>query len=112
MTIEGTHQKQRAAKYPRRPEMSLSELRVFGRSGTPISPLTLGTMNFGEGTGGAPGAPTGADESIRIIQSALGSGITAIDTADVYSQGQSEQVMGRALRGRRDDVFLATKFHG
>ncbi|MHA7302340.1 hypothetical protein [Pseudarthrobacter sp. MDT1-22] len=54
--------------------MSLSELRGFGQSGTPISPLTLGTMNFGEGSGGAAGglqaggAPTGADESIRIIQ--------------------------------------------
>lgn len=98
--------------------MSLSELRVFGRSGTPISPLTLGTMNFGEGPGASPGnaatggAPTGADESIRIIQSALDAGITAVDTADVYSQGESEQVVGRALRGRRDDVFLATKFHG
>jgi aryl-alcohol dehydrogenase-like predicted oxidoreductase len=98
--------------------MSLSELRVFGRSGTPISPLTLGTMNFGEGPGapgrGAPtgGAPSGADESIRIIQAALDAGITAVDTADVYSQGESEQVVGRALRGRRDDVFLATKFHG
>jgi aryl-alcohol dehydrogenase-like predicted oxidoreductase len=98
--------------------MSLSELRVFGRSGTPLSPLTLGTMNFGEGTGGAAGggptggAPTGADESIRIIQAALDAGITAVDTADVYSQGESEQVVGRALRGRRDDVFLATKFHG
>ncbi|MHC6595185.1 aldo/keto reductase [Arthrobacter sp. C152] len=92
--------------------MGLSELRVFGRSGTPISPLTLGTMNFGEGTGGPPGAPTGADEAIRIIHAALDAGITAIDTADVYSQGESEQVVGRALRGRRDDVFLATKFHG
>lgn len=92
--------------------MSLSELRVFGRSGTPISPLTLGTMNFGEGAGGQQGAPTGADESIRIINAALDAGITAVDTADVYSQGESEQVVGRALRGRRDDVFLATKFHG
>lgn len=66
----------------------------------------------GEGTGGPSGAPTGAEESIRIIHAALDAGITAIDTADVYSQGQSEQVVGRALRGRRDDVFLATKFHG
>lgn len=111
--------------------MGLSELRIFGRSGTPISPLTLGTMNFTEGFGSeaggagpsaggaaggvgpsATGAPTGAQESIRIINAALDAGITAVDTADVYSQGQSEQVVGRALRGRRDDVFLATKFHG
>jgi aryl-alcohol dehydrogenase-like predicted oxidoreductase len=59
--------------------MSLNQLRVFGRSGTLISPLTLGTMNFGEGTAAAPGgtagpaqgyAPTGAEDSIRIIHSA------------------------------------------
>ena len=67
--------------------MSLSELRVFGRSGTPVSPLTLGTMNFGEGNGGPHGAPTGAEESIRIIHAALDAGITAVDTADVYFAG-------------------------
>ena len=98
--------------------MSLSELRVFGRSGTPISPLTLGTMNFGEGPGGASdSAAQAAPPPARTKAFASSSppwtpGITAVDTADVYSQGESEQVVGRALRGRRDDVFLATKFHG
>ncbi|WP_432843964.1 aldo/keto reductase [Dactylosporangium sp. CA-092794] len=51
-------------------------------------------------------------ESIRIIHAALDAGITAIDTADVYAQGASEEIVGKAIKGRRDDVFLATKFHG
>ncbi|GAA2524883.1 aldo/keto reductase [Winogradskya humida] len=78
--------------------------RVLGRTGLLISPLTLGTMNFGRHQEEA--------ESIRIIQAALDAGLTAVDTADVYAQGVSEQIVGKALAGRRDDVFLATKFHG
>ncbi|MEU4227891.1 aldo/keto reductase [Nonomuraea sp. NPDC026600] len=78
--------------------------RILGRTGVLVSPLTLGTMNFGrwqeEG------------ESIRIIHAALDAGITALDTADVYAQGVSEEIVGKAIKGRRDDVFLATKFHG
>ena len=81
------------------------ESRRLGRSGVLVSPLTLGTMNFGEG------ANTGTDDSIRIIQAAVDAGITVIDTADAYTQGASEIVVGKALRGRRDDVVLATKFH-
>ena len=87
--------------------MSLSELRTLGRTGVPISPLTLGTLNFGTGS-----APTGPEDSIRIIRTALDAGITSVDTADIYSQGEAEAVVGRALQGRRDDVFLSTKFHG
>ncbi|MCU1527598.1 MAG: putative oxidoreductase, aldo/keto reductase family protein [Frondihabitans sp.] len=87
--------------------MSLSDLRSLGRSGVPLSPLTLGAMNFGDG------ANTAGDEAIRIVHSALDAGITAIDTADVYTQGASEVLIGEALAGgRRDEVFLATKFHG
>jgi aryl-alcohol dehydrogenase-like predicted oxidoreductase len=80
--------------------------RPFGRTGVQISTLTLGAMNFG--------ARANADheDSIRIIHRALDEGINAVDTADVYSQGESEQIVGKALRGRRDDVFLATKVHG
>jgi aryl-alcohol dehydrogenase-like predicted oxidoreductase len=84
--------------------MTIEVNRVLGRTGVLVTPLTLGTMNFGrwqeEG------------ESIRIIHAALDAGITAVDTADVYAQGASEEIIGRALKGRRDDVFLATKFHG
>lgn len=78
--------------------------RYLGRTGVRISPLTLGTMNFGRWQG--------EDESIRIIHAAIDAGVTAIDTADVYAQGVSEEVVGKAIAGRRDDVFLATKFHG
>jgi aryl-alcohol dehydrogenase-like predicted oxidoreductase len=81
--------------------------RPFGRTGVQLSSLTLGAMNFGH-----RGNPDHQD-SIRIIHRALDEGITAIDTADVYSDGESEQIVGKALAGgRRDDVFLATKFHG
>jgi aryl-alcohol dehydrogenase-like predicted oxidoreductase len=71
-----------------------------------VSPLCLGAMMFG-----AWGEPD-HDESIRIIHRALDAGINFIDTADVYSRGESEEIVGKALKGRRDDVVLATKFHG
>jgi aryl-alcohol dehydrogenase-like predicted oxidoreductase len=83
------------------------DYRPFGRTGVRISSLTLGAMNFGQ-----RGNPD-HDDSIRIIHRALDEGINAIDTADVYSNGESEEIVGKALAGgRRDDVFLATKFHG
>ncbi|MFG1886085.1 aldo/keto reductase [Micromonospora sp. NPDC049102] len=81
--------------------------RPFGRTGVRISSLTLGAMNFGQ-----RGNPDHED-GIRIIHRALDEGINAIDTADVYSNGESEEIVGKAVAGgRRDDVFLATKFHG
>ena len=52
------------------------------------------------------------DESIRIIHRALDAGINVIDTADVYARGESEEIVGKAIKGRRDDIVLATKFHG
>ncbi|MEN3608731.1 aldo/keto reductase [Plantactinospora sp. ZYX-F-223] len=83
------------------------DYRPFGRTGVLVSPLTLGAMNFG-----SRGNPD-HDDSIRIIHRALAEGINVIDTADVYSQGESEEIVGKALAdGRRDEVFLATKFHG
>ncbi|MEU8327642.1 aldo/keto reductase [Micromonospora sp. NPDC048839] len=83
------------------------EQRPFGRTGVRISSLTLGAMNFGQ-----RGNPDHED-GIRIIHRALDAGINAIDTADVYSHGESEEIVGKALAGgRRDEVFLATKFHG
>src|SRR3954464_5280403 len=83
------------------------ETRSLGRTGVQVSPLCLGAMMFG--------ARGEADhgESVRIIHRALDAGINFIDTADVYSRGESEEIVGRALAGgRRDDVVLATKFHG
>jgi aryl-alcohol dehydrogenase-like predicted oxidoreductase len=80
--------------------------RPLGRTGVQVSPLCLGAMMFG-----AWGNPDHA-ESIRIIHRALDAGINFIDTADVYSRGESEEIVGKALAGRRDDVVLATKVHG
>jgi len=83
------------------------EYRPLGRTGVSVSPLCLGTMMFG-----AWGNPD-HDESIRIIHRALDAGINFVDTADVYSRGESEEIVGKALAGgRRDRVVLATKFHG
>jgi aryl-alcohol dehydrogenase-like predicted oxidoreductase len=80
------------------------ELRPLGRSGVQVSQLCLGTMMFGAW------GNTDHDDSIRIIHRALDAGINFVDTADVYSAGESEEIVGKALKGRRDDVVLATKF--
>src|SRR2546429_8784542 len=80
--------------------------RPLGRTGVHVSSLCLGAMMFGAW------GERAHDASIRIIHGALDAGITFIDTADVYSRGESEEIVGKALRGRRDDVVLATKFHG
>jgi aryl-alcohol dehydrogenase-like predicted oxidoreductase len=79
---------------------------MLGRTGVSVSPLCLGAMMFG-----AWGNPD-HEESIRIIHRALDAGINFIDTADVYSRGESEEIVGKALEGRRDSVVLATKVHG
>src|SRR5829696_6882589 len=82
------------------------EYRGLGRTGMQVSPLCLGAMMFG-----AWGEPDHAT-SARIIHRALDAGINFVDTADVYSQGESEEIVGKALSGgRRDSVILATKFH-
>lgn len=79
------------------------EQRRLGATGVWVSNLCLGTMMFGEwGT-------KDHDESIRIIHRALDAGITFVDTADVYSAGESEVIVGKALAGHRDDIVLATK---
>jgi aryl-alcohol dehydrogenase-like predicted oxidoreductase len=80
------------------------QYRQLGRTGVQVSNLCLGAMMFG-----AWGEPD-HDASIRIIHAALDAGVTFVDTADVYSAGESEEIVGKALKGRRDDVVLATKF--
>jgi aryl-alcohol dehydrogenase-like predicted oxidoreductase len=78
------------------------EYRLFGHTGAKVSPLCLGAMNFGDATS--------AQDSIAIIHAALDAGINFIDTANVYNSGRSEEIVGKALEGKRDSVFLATKF--
>jgi aryl-alcohol dehydrogenase-like predicted oxidoreductase len=79
--------------------------RKLGRTGIEVSPYCLGAMMFG-----AMGN-SDHDDSIRIIHRALDAGINFVDTADVYSGGESEVIVGKALKGRRDDVVLASKVH-
>ena len=80
-------------------------MRTLGGTGIKVSPYCLGAMMFG-----AWGNPD-HEESIRIIHAALDGGINLVDTADVYSAGESEEIVGKALKGRREDVVLATKAH-
>jgi len=79
------------------------DLEPLGGSGIRVSRLALGAMSFG-----ALGN-TDVDECVAMIHRALDAGVNVIDTADVYSQGGSEEIVGRALAGRRDDVVLASK---
>ncbi len=79
------------------------EYRLLGRSGVRVSPLCLGTMNFG--------GPTPEAEAVRLIHKALDRGINFIDTANMYNGGESERVVGKALKGHRNRVVLATKVH-
>jgi aryl-alcohol dehydrogenase-like predicted oxidoreductase len=82
------------------------EYRALGRTGVVVSPLCLGAMMFGAW------GNTDHDDSIRIIHRAVDEGVNFVDTADVYSRGESEEIVGKALAGRRDRVVLATKVHG
>jgi aryl-alcohol dehydrogenase-like predicted oxidoreductase len=79
------------------------QYRTLGRTGVQVSTLVLGAMNFG------PLGRTGQDEVTAIVDAALAGGINLIDTADMYSQGVSESMVGKAIAGRRDDIVLATK---
>src|SRR4029079_13858342 len=81
----------------------LMQYRPLGRTGVQVSTLVLGAMNFG-----ALGRTT-QDEATAIVDAALDAGINLIDTADRYSAGESEEMVGKAIGGRRDDIVLATK---
>jgi aryl-alcohol dehydrogenase-like predicted oxidoreductase len=85
------------------------EYRQLGRSGLRVSALALGTMTFGgKGNFGAVGA-TDVEGARRQIDMAIGAGVNLIDTADAYSQGTAEEIVGRAIQGKRDDLLLSTK---
>ncbi|MER5895916.1 aldo/keto reductase [Streptomyces sp. NPDC001876] len=77
--------------------------RTLGRTGVQVSSLTLGTMNFGRI------GRTTQEEATAVVDAALEGGINVIDTADMYSDGESEEMVGKAIAGRRDDIVLATK---
>src|ERR1700688_1473392 len=79
------------------------QYRTLGRTGVQVSSLVLGAMNFGAL------ARTTQDEVTAIVDVALEAGVNLIDTADMYSNGESEEMVGKAIAGRRDDIVLATK---
>jgi aryl-alcohol dehydrogenase-like predicted oxidoreductase len=79
------------------------QYRTLGRTGVQVSTLVLGAMNFGKI------GNTTQEEVTAIVGAALDAGVNLVDTADMYSAGQSEEMVGRAIAGRRDDVVLATK---
>ncbi|MCX4551258.1 aldo/keto reductase [Streptomyces sp. NBC_01500] len=79
------------------------QYRTLGRTGVQVSSLALGAMNFGRI------GHTTQEEVTAVVDAALAGGINLIDTADVYSGGESEELVGKAIAGRRDDIVLATK---
>ncbi len=79
------------------------QYRTLGRTGVQVSTLALGAMNFG------PIGDTSQEDAIAIVDAALEAGINFIDTADMYGEGVSEEMVGKAIAGRRDDLVLATK---
>ncbi|MER5525181.1 aldo/keto reductase [Streptomyces sp. NPDC002677] len=79
------------------------QYRTLGRTGVQVSALALGAMNFG-----AIGRTT-QEDATALVDAALDAGINLIDTADMYGQGESEEMVGKAIAGRRDDLVLATK---
>src|SRR3954465_11034845 len=85
------------------------EQRFLGDSGLSVSALTFGTMTIGGRDRFAKMGTLGVDETGRILDLLRDSGVTTLDTADVYSYGGAEEVLGQALKGRRDDFVLVTK---
>jgi aryl-alcohol dehydrogenase-like predicted oxidoreductase len=83
----------------------------LGTTGLDVSPIAIGAMTFGEPTRGHPVWSFGEEESRKLIKHALDAGINFFDTANMYSQGSSEEILGRALKdyANRDDVVIATK---
>ena len=85
------------------------EYRQLGRSGLKVPVLSFGTASFGGGGVFEAFGTTGVEEAKRLVSVCIEAGVTMFDSADVYSQGRAEEVLGAALRGRRDQVLISTK---
>jgi aryl-alcohol dehydrogenase-like predicted oxidoreductase len=88
------------------------ERRVLGRGGPAVSTLALGTMGFGGRAGFQAAGQAGLEEARRQVDLCLAAGVNLVDTADIYSDGDAETILGQAIAGRRDEVVLATKVGG
>ena len=88
------------------------EMRFLGHSGLQVSVLSFGTMTFSGPDGWARVGSTQVDDARVMLDMCLDAGINLVDTADVYSGGQSEEILGEAIKGRRDRIVLATKVFG
>src|SRR5580692_11715106 len=85
------------------------ELRRLGKSGLKVSALSLGAMTFGESQTFMKGVTSSDDEARRVFDRAIDAGINLVDTANVYSEGRSEELTGQWIKGKRDRMLLATK---
>src|SRR5262245_23700698 len=85
------------------------ELRSLGRSGLKVSAMSLGAMTFGESETFMRGVTSTDDEARRVFDAAIDAGINLIDTANVYSEGRSEEFVGKCVAGKRDKLLVATK---
>ena len=85
------------------------EYRQYGKSGLRVSALSLGAMTFGEAQGFMKGVHSGDAEARRVFDAALAAGLDTVDTANGYSEGRSETLLGEWMKGRRHAVTLATK---
>src|SRR5574342_307166 len=85
------------------------EHRTLGRSGLAVSRIAFGAMTLGDAQGFMKGVTSAEAEGRRILDRALDAGLDTVDTANVYSEGQSEEILGRWLEGKRERVVLATK---
>lgn len=87
------------------------EYRLLGRSGFKVPALTFGTGTFGgKGDFFKAWGETGAKEATRLVDICLEAGVTMFDSADIYSDGVSEEVLGAAIKGRRNKLLISTKF--
>ena len=85
------------------------ELRSLGKSGLRVSALSLGAMTFGESTSFMKGVTSPDDEARRVFDASIEAGVNLVDTANVYSEGRSEELTGQWVKGKRDKVLVATK---
>jgi aryl-alcohol dehydrogenase-like predicted oxidoreductase len=85
------------------------EYRQLGRSGLRVSAVSLGTMTFGGGGGFAKVGNLDVDEARNVLDRCVDAGVNLVDTADIYSAGASEEIVGQIVKGRREDLLLATK---